>query len=87
MAAEQNLLIAPRNWGSLVGNYMQLQVGRAIPNFYRTEHDPLSTPILIADGYSRGNGLATAPDSPRCGLHIDEKAFAKKAKVFYDLKA
>ena len=87
MAAEQNLLIAPHNWGSLLGYYMQLQVGRAIPNFYRAEHDPLSTPILIADGYSRKNGLATVPNTPGCGLRIDEKAFAKEAKVFYDLKA
>ena len=87
MAAKQNLLIAPHNWGSLLGYYMQLQVGRAIPNFYRAEHDPLSTPILIADGYSRKNGLATVPNTPGCGLRIDEKAFAKEAKVFYDLKA
>jgi L-rhamnonate dehydratase len=87
MAAEKNLIVAPHNWGSLVGYYMQLQVGRAIPNFYRAEHDPLSTPILIADGYSRKSGLATVPDTPGCGLRIDEKAFAKEAKVFYDLKA
>jgi L-alanine-DL-glutamate epimerase-like enolase superfamily enzyme len=87
MASEQNLLVAPHNWGSLIGYYMQLQVGRAIPNFYRAEHDPLSTPILIADEYSRKNGLATVPDTPGCGLRIDEKAFAKEAKVFYDLKA
>jgi L-alanine-DL-glutamate epimerase-like enolase superfamily enzyme len=87
MASAQNLLVAPHNWGSLVGYYMQLQVGRAIPNFYRAEHDPLSTPILIADGYSRKNGLATVPDTPGCGLRIDENAFAKEAKVFYDLKS
>jgi len=87
MAAGENLLVAPHNWGSLVGYYMQLQVGRAVPNFYRAEHDALSTPILIADGYSRKNGLATVPDTPGCGLRIDEKAFAKEAKVFYDLKA
>ena len=87
MASEQNLLVAPHNWGSLVGYYMQLQVGRAIPNFYRAEHDPLSTPILIDEGYSRKDGLATVPDTPGCGLRIDEEAFAKHAKVFYDLKA
>ena len=86
MASEQNLLVAPHNWGSLVGYYMQLQVGRAIPNFYLAEHDPLSTPILVDEGYSRKDGLATVPDTPGCGLVIDEKAFAKHAKVFYDLK-
>ncbi len=87
MASEKNLLVAPHNWGSLVGYYMQLQVGRAIPNFYRAEHDPLSTPIIIGEGYSRKDGLASVPDTPGCGLTIDEKAFAKEAKVFYDLKS
>ena len=29
----------------------------------------------------------TVPDTPGCGLRLDEKAFAKEAKVFYDLKA
>ncbi len=29
-AKEQDLWVAPHNWGSLVGFYMQLQVGRAI---------------------------------------------------------
>ncbi|MGE4550776.1 MAG: enolase C-terminal domain-like protein, partial [Opitutales bacterium] len=69
-AAQKNLLVAPHNWGSLVGYYMQLQVGRAIPNFYRAEHDPLSTPIFVAEGYSRKDGLATVPDTPGCGLTI-----------------
>jgi L-alanine-DL-glutamate epimerase-like enolase superfamily enzyme len=65
---------------------MQLQVGRAIPNFYRAEHDPLSSPVILTDGYSRKDGIATVPDSPGCGLRIDEAAFATHAKVFYDLK-
>ena len=87
MAATRNLLVAPHNWGSLLGYYMQLQVGRAIPNFYRAEHDPLSTPVIIDEGYDRKDGIATVPDTPGCGLRIDETAFAKHAKVFYDLKA
>ena len=86
LAATENLLVAPHNWGSLLGYYMQLQVGRAIPNFYRAEHDPLSSPVILADGYSRKDGIATVPDSPGCGLRIDETAFASHAKVFYDLK-
>ena len=50
---------------------MQQQVGRAIPNIYRAEHDPLSTPIIVDEGYSRKDGLATVPDTPGCGLVID----------------
>ena len=84
-ARPQGLVIAPHNWGSLVGYYMQLHVGRAIENFYRAEHDPLSTPILVAEGYTRMNGETTVPSTPGFGLSIDENAFAAEAKVRFDL--
>lgn len=81
----QGLLVAPHNWGSLVGFYMQLHVGRAITNFYRAEHDPLSNDILIAEGYRIHDGCATIPEAPGFGLKIDEKNFAAKARVRFDL--
>src|SRR5215212_10216148 len=77
-AKEKNLLIAPHNWGSLVGYYMQLHVGRAITNFYRAEHDPLRSRVLRAEGYDRKDGASTVPAAPGCGLFIDEKAFASE---------
>jgi L-alanine-DL-glutamate epimerase-like enolase superfamily enzyme len=84
-AREQKLLVAPHNWGSLVGYYMQLHVGRAIDNFYRAEHDPLSTPVLVAEGYERKEGVTTVPAAAGFGLSIDEKAFAADAKVRFDV--
>jgi L-alanine-DL-glutamate epimerase-like enolase superfamily enzyme len=84
-AKEQNLLIAPHNWGSLVGYYMQLHVGRAITNFYRAEHDPLRSRVLRAEGYDRKNRASTVPAAPGCGLFIDEKAFASEVKIHFDL--
>jgi L-alanine-DL-glutamate epimerase-like enolase superfamily enzyme len=81
----QGLQVAPHNWGSLRGYYMQLHVGRAITNFYRAEHDPLSTEVLIANGYEIQNGLAGVPDAPGFGLNIDEEKFATKAKINFDL--
>lgn len=86
-AREQGLLVAPHNWGSLVGFFMQLHVGRAISNFYSAEHDPLSNDVLIADGYKIHNGTATVPDAPGFGLTIDEQKFASGVKVSFDLKA
>ena len=83
----QALLVAPHNWGSLVGFYMQLHVGRAVPNFYRAEHDPLSNDVLIADGYRIADGAATLPAAPGAGIEIDEKKFAAEAKVRFDVKA
>jgi len=85
-AKDAEATVAPHNWGSLVGYYMQLHVGRAVPNFYRAEHDPLTTRVLIAEGYDRKNGSSTVPDSPGFGLRIDEKAFAMDVKVRFDLK-
>ncbi len=86
MSCDKDILIAPHNWGSLLGYYMQLQVGRAIPNFYRAERDPLSTEVLIADGYSIRDGQATVPDAPGIGLKLDRQRFAADVKVDFDVK-
>ncbi|MCX8036538.1 MAG: hypothetical protein N3D11_05690 [Candidatus Sumerlaeia bacterium] len=87
MARAQGLLVAPHNWGSHVGFYMQLHVGRAITNFYRAEHDPLSTDVLVADGYEVKDGTCSVPDAPGFGLRLDEAKFASGVKVRFDLKA
>jgi L-alanine-DL-glutamate epimerase-like enolase superfamily enzyme len=85
--SKKNTLIAPHNWGSLMGYYMQLQIGRAIGNFYRAEHDPLSTDVIAAEGYSIEDGYATVSTAPGFGLKVNEDKFASKAKVRFDLKA
>jgi len=84
-ATEQKLFIAPHNWGSLGGYYQQLHVGRAVLNFYRAEHDPLSNKVLMAEGYVRKDGFATLPDRPGFGLSIDEKAFARDVTIRFDV--
>jgi L-alanine-DL-glutamate epimerase-like enolase superfamily enzyme len=84
-AAEQALQVAPHNWGSLVGFYMQLHIGRAIRNFYRAEHDPLSNDVLVADGYDIKDGNATLPDAPGAGLVINEKRFAADTRIRFDV--
>jgi len=81
----QGLQVAPHNWGSLVGYYMQLHVGRAITNFYRAEHDPLTNDVLIADGYNIRNGSANIPEAPGFDLKINEEKFATKARINFDL--
>lgn len=86
-ARAKGLQVAPHNWGSLVGFYMQLHVGRAISNFYRAEHDPLSSDVLIADGYTIRDGAATLPDAPGFGLALDEEKFKSEAKIIFHVKA
>jgi D-galactarolactone cycloisomerase len=86
-AREQGLQVAPHNWGSLIGFYMQLHVGRAIDNLYRAEHDPLATDVLRAPGYKIADGTCTAPGVPGMGLEVDEERFASDVQVRFDLRA
>ena len=85
-AAEEDLLVAPHNWSSLIGYYMQLHVGRAITNFYRAEHDPLSNEWLHAEGYDLSDGWATVPDAPGFGLELSDEAWRDASRVRFDLK-
>ena len=75
MARPQGILVAPHNWGSLLGFYQQLHVGFAVPNFYRAEHDPLSSDVLIAEGYQIDDGVCSVLDTPGFGLAINESRF------------
>jgi L-rhamnonate dehydratase len=87
MARPQGIRVAPHNWGSLLGFYHQLQVGAATDNFYRAEHDPLTSDLLVAEGFSIKDGVATIPPASGFGLRLDEKRFASEAQVKFDLKA
>lgn len=86
LCKEKGILVAPHNWGSLIGYYMQLHIGRAISNFYRAEHDPVTTDVIIAEGYTMKDGCATVPASPGFGFAINENKFASDVKVRFDLK-
>jgi len=86
MAKAQGLMVAPHNWGSLVGFYMQVHVGRAITNLYRAEQDPLSNDVLIAEGYEIRDGACSVPKAPGFGIKIDESKFSAGARIQFDLK-
>lgn len=86
LAAPAGIKVAPHNWGSLIGFYMQLHVGRAVKNFYRAEHDPLSNPALLAEGFRIEDGAADVPDRPGCGLELDEKRLPDHARLLFDFK-
>jgi len=86
MAQPQGILIAPHNWSSLLALYLQVHVGLVVPNFYRAEHDPLTSDVLIADGYEIDDGVCSVPDAPGFGLAIDESRF-DRVSVNFDLRA
>ncbi len=87
LAAPSGGLVAPHNWGSLLGYYLQLQVGRVVPNFYRAEQDPMSSPALVAEGYTIRNGRSSVPTAPGLGLRLVDAALADTACVHFDLRA
>ncbi len=86
-AAEHGGRVAPHNWGSQVGFFMQVQIGRAITNFYRAENDPLRNQIVVTDGYKIENGTAAPPDAPGCGMTVDEAKFGNNVRMSFDLQA
>ena len=86
MARPQGILVAPHNWSSLLSLYQQVHVGLVVPNFYRAEHDPLTSDVIIAEGYEIEDGLCSVSDAPGFGLAIDERRF-ESVKVNFDLRA
>jgi L-alanine-DL-glutamate epimerase-like enolase superfamily enzyme len=86
MAQPQGILVAPHNWSSLLALYLQVHVGLVVPNFYRAEHDPLTSDVLIAEGYEIDDGVCSVPDTPGFGLAIDESRF-DRVSVNFDLRA
>ncbi len=85
MAQPHQILIAPHNWSSLLSLFMQVHLGLVVPNFYRAEHDPLKSDMLIADGYEIKDGVCSVPDTPGFGLAIDENRF-DHVSVNFDLR-
>jgi L-alanine-DL-glutamate epimerase-like enolase superfamily enzyme len=87
MAKPAGIQIAPHNWGSLMGFYMQLHVGRAITNLYMAENDPLTNDVIVGEGFEIKDGACSVPALPGFGLKIDEEKFRSQAKVRFDLRA
>lgn len=86
MAEPAGIQIAPHNWSSLLSLFMQVHTGLSVSNFYRAEMDPLSTDVLVYDGYRIQNGRCSVPDEPGFGLSIDEEKFSR-VKVNFDVRA
>jgi L-alanine-DL-glutamate epimerase-like enolase superfamily enzyme len=71
LCKEHGSSICPHTWGTLLGFYVQLHVAVAIDNFYAGEQDPLSSDLVISDGYAIKDGMISISDSPGFGLKLD----------------
>lgn len=79
--AQTRIRLAPHNWGSFLGGYMQLVLGRGIPNFLIAELDPGFTDLFDTSGFELKDGKMGVPDSPGCGLTFRAEQFAKRHEV------
>ena len=67
--------IATHNWGSYLGTYKMLQLGRAIPNFMIAEFDRSDSDLFDDSHWPLEDGRMRVPDAPGCGLRPREDVF------------
>ena len=79
--------VAPHNWGSLLGYYCLLHLGKVIENWYMAEQDALSLASITPLGFEVKDGYTTVTEAPGLGLKVDVEAFMKEAEIVEDLKA
>jgi len=77
-ATNQSVKLAPHNWGSFLGLYMQLMLARGIPNFLIAEEDRSTSDLFDTSAFVIKEGLMSVPDIPGCGLVLREDVFQKK---------
>ncbi len=70
--------LAPHNWGSNLGQYMQLQLARGIGNFLMAEVDTGTSDLFDDAAYHRKEGKVMVPDAPGCGLTMRQDVYRQK---------
>lgn len=75
--------LAPHNWGSLLGFYMQLTLGRGIPNFLMAEQDPLVTDMVDVSAFEFKEGKIKVPNIPGCGIVFKKDFFSKSDSLIW----
>jgi L-alanine-DL-glutamate epimerase-like enolase superfamily enzyme len=80
--------LAPHNWGSHLGGFMQLVLGRALPNILMAEIDTSRCELFDASAFTWSDGKIRVPDTPGFGLVLDDELFrAKYAGEAWSVKA
>lgn len=67
--------LAPHNWGSHLGVYMQAVLARGIPNFFMAEMDTSTSDLFDTSAFEFNDGYMTVPDVPGCGLVLREDVY------------
>lgn len=67
--------IAAHNWGSYLGTFKMLQLGRGIGNFLIAEVDESRSDLFDDSEWDLNEGTMSVPDTPGCGLRLREEVF------------
>jgi D-galactarolactone cycloisomerase len=78
LSLNPRLKLAPHNWGSFLGLYMQAVVGRAVPNLLIAEQDPSTSDLFDTSAYLFRDGKLRPPDIPGCGITLRDDVFRDK---------
>lgn len=73
--------LAPNNWESFFGFYLELILGRAIPNLLLAEQDPCASDAVDVSGFDFREGRARAPDTPGCGWTVRLEPLRQRATL------
>jgi L-alanine-DL-glutamate epimerase-like enolase superfamily enzyme len=76
--AGSGIWLAPHNWGSFLGLYMQLVLGRGVSNFLMAEEDPSRSDLFDTSNWQFKDGKVKVPETAGCGLVLREDVFKKK---------
>lgn len=87
MTSTTGIRLAPHNWGSYLGFYMQLVLARGIPNFLMAEQDPGKTDLFAGSSrFELREGKVRVPEVPGCGLEFRRDEFARRHSVDWVLR-
>ena len=78
VASLPGVSLASHNWGSYLGTYKMLQLGRGISNFMIGELDRSHSDLFDDDHWPLREGRIRVPDMPGCGLRVREDVFRAK---------
>lgn len=83
VTAPAGISLAPNNFGSFLGSYLEVILGRGVPNLLQAEEDPGENEILDVEGFELRDGHRRAPDVPGCGWRVREGALETKARIIW----
>jgi D-galactarolactone cycloisomerase len=78
IVAKPQIKLAPHNWGSFLGLYMQLVFARGVSNVLMAEEDRSASDLFDTSAFTFKEGRIRVPDLPGCGILLREDVFKRK---------